>query len=270
MEQCRYSMEELAPVALGLARDFCGHEHSSVSYERAQALMEAVLYCVRELDVFGNNTLVGGKLSPMDAYLSGRQVVIQKFERMQNAYGTLMMDFEDYGVECLCDTVKKGILAFIRSYDVKYAPQETLLTLDYPVLADLHRLSGIDAVSEYVDCICLEQRFLKRMGVPYVRGLLLSCGNEYESAMDNICSIVTQDLAAHFLLDKPLEQAGISEREYLEAARLLSEKTLEEAVCYLETFLKNLIRRQYGEDEALFAYLRCTMRDFAVRMLERV
>ena len=167
MEQLCYSMEELAPVALELAREFCGHEHSSVSYERAQALMEAVLYCIRELDVSGSNALAGEKLSPMDAYLAGRQAVIQKFERMQDTYGTLMMDFEDYGLDCLKDTVRKGILAFIRSYDVKFAPQETLLTLDYPVLADLHRLSGIDAVSEYVNCICLEQNFLKKLDYSY-------------------------------------------------------------------------------------------------------
>ena len=43
-----YDMEELIPLVARLAEKYTGFESSSISYERAQQLMEAVLYCIRE------------------------------------------------------------------------------------------------------------------------------------------------------------------------------------------------------------------------------
>ncbi|NLG04860.1 MAG: hypothetical protein GX567_13670 [Clostridia bacterium] len=48
---------------------------------------------------------------------------------------------DDYGIVCLRDTFYKGIPAFLLHYDAKNKPQETILTLDYPILKDLHELT---------------------------------------------------------------------------------------------------------------------------------
>ena len=41
-------MEELVPIVGKLAGEYMGHASTSVTYETAEQLMEAVLYCVRE------------------------------------------------------------------------------------------------------------------------------------------------------------------------------------------------------------------------------
>ena len=41
-------MEELLPVVAWLAQKYTGGESSSVTYERARYLMEAVIYCIEE------------------------------------------------------------------------------------------------------------------------------------------------------------------------------------------------------------------------------
>ena len=43
-------MEELLPVVAALGEKYTGYEHSSVTYEKAQMLMEAVLYCIGEYE----------------------------------------------------------------------------------------------------------------------------------------------------------------------------------------------------------------------------
>lgn len=266
MEQGSYRMEDLIPVVSELARQYCGYERSSITYERAQELMEAVLYCIREQEACEQAALLTKDHTPMDAYLSGRSIVIEKFEAMQKIYGELTEDFEDYGVECLRDTIELGIPAFIQRYDIKFAPQDTLLTLDYPVLTPLERLTGIDAVLEYVTAVSLEQHFLKKLGAPYVMEALGAYCGEYESMVENICFIVLQDLAFCFILDKSLKQAARNEAERQKAKALLRGKSAGELSRYLELFLKNLILRQYDGDMRLFAYLKNAVSDLAARL----
>ena len=44
-----YTMEELVPVVGRLAEKYCAGESSSVTYEKAEQLMGAVLYCIHEV-----------------------------------------------------------------------------------------------------------------------------------------------------------------------------------------------------------------------------
>ena len=43
-----YQMEELLPIVSELAQKYAGYESTSVTYEKAQSLMEAVLFCLNE------------------------------------------------------------------------------------------------------------------------------------------------------------------------------------------------------------------------------
>ena len=48
METMGYQLEELIPLVAELATGYGGYEHTSITYERAEMLMEAVLYCIHE------------------------------------------------------------------------------------------------------------------------------------------------------------------------------------------------------------------------------
>ena len=45
-----YQMEELLPLVSALTDKFTSKESSSVTYETAQMLMEAVLFCIQEYE----------------------------------------------------------------------------------------------------------------------------------------------------------------------------------------------------------------------------
>ena len=43
-----YEMEELVPIVASLSEKYTSKESTSVSYETARQLMEAVMYCINE------------------------------------------------------------------------------------------------------------------------------------------------------------------------------------------------------------------------------
>ena len=50
MENSEYKMEELIPIVADLVKKYTGNESTSVTYEKAQQLMDAVIYCIKEYE----------------------------------------------------------------------------------------------------------------------------------------------------------------------------------------------------------------------------
>ncbi len=184
-----YEMEELIPIVGRLVEKYTANESTSVTYEKAEQLMGAVLYCIHEAeqqgpqegDVSGNIegasdrhplTVTEKKLSAKQAYEAGEACVEQKTRKALKLYHEILPEFQSYDNACLNDTFVRGLPEFFQWYDVKFQPQNTILTLDYPVLKDISRLSGIDKVYEFIDCIRLEQKFLKKFPGSYVEEIL--------------------------------------------------------------------------------------------------
>ena len=190
MENLGYAPEELMPVVEKLAFRYTGCDHSSVSYERAQMLMEAVLYCIREFRQSQGDALMAKDIPAGEAYRRGQEIVMEKVRELFSLYNEMIPDFKDYGCLCLRDTVRKGTHAFLKSYDFTFAPQETLLTLDYPVREHLEHLCGVDRVLSYMKCICAEQEYLGGMDEREVIAILRGYHREYGYLMENICEIV--------------------------------------------------------------------------------
>jgi len=185
-----YSMEELAPVAGGLIRKYGGYENSSVTYEKAEQLMGAVIYCIREYEA-GNDSrpLPEAKVSACAAYQAGYECVMRKAKKAVTLYNQTAVIFHSYHLRCLKDTFRKGLPEFFRNYDPRFHPQDTILTLDYPVLVNLQDLSGIDRIYEYLRCICLEQKFLAQIPRDEVTECLREYHDCYEGLFENVCHI---------------------------------------------------------------------------------
>lgn len=178
-------MEELLPIVGRLARRYTGMDSTSISYEKAQQLMEAVLYCIREAELASPNGVASRETPPGELYEAGKAAVERKVKKALELYHQLLPDFCDYGNPYLSDTFFKGIPLFFQWYDLEFEPQSTVITLDYPVLKDLSSYSGIDRIYEFLVCIAQEQRFLGTFPEGYVEGLLRSCYRDAEDMPDS-------------------------------------------------------------------------------------
>lgn len=198
-----YPPEELLPIVAELAASYTGNDHTSITWERAGQLMEAVLYCIREYEEAEGDSMLCHRIPARQAYRLGFEKVLRKAETLRLLYNRTAAGFSDWGLKCLKDTFLKGIPLFLQYYDAKYAPQETILTLDYPVLKGLENLSRVDKVLEYVRCIAMEQQFLNSFSEAYVRAALREYHSRYELLIENICSILLQKL----LMDRKQQES---------------------------------------------------------------
>ncbi len=189
----KVNMNEVMNIVTKLAVKYGGIDHSSIPYEKAQQLMGAVLYTIREART-ENRGLQNTQLSLCKEYEMGKEIINQKVIAMKEKFNRLMNNWNDYGNICLYDTVCKGIPEFLKWYDPIYNPQDTILTLDYPILEDLSNLSGIDKVQRYIDDIEIEQKVLSAVGDSYISKEFDDLMNVYNisvnEAVENLCHLV--------------------------------------------------------------------------------
>ena len=198
-----YEMEELVPIVGKLAEKYTSHESTSITYEKAEQLMGAVLYCIHELwESSGNAPSLNKKLSVQRAYEMGAAYVREKTGKALDLYNRILPEFCHYENKCLYDTFVKGIPEFFKWYDIQFEPQNTILTLDYPLLKDISEYTGIDKIFEFIKSIGLEQKFLKLFPAGYVINILSKDNRNWQESMDNICEIVFIHVIGHIILGK--------------------------------------------------------------------
>lgn len=208
-------MEELVPIAADLAKQLLGWESTSMTYEKAEQLMEGVLYCIWEAEEWeDSDAQITALMTARQAYETGLGCVERKVRMALKLYHELFREFDDYGNRCLGDTFFRGLPEFFRWYDMKFEPQNTILVLDYPVLRDLSSVTGVDRIYEFLHCLSLEQEFLREFPSGYVPQLLNEYAGGYRNRIENLCEIVLIVLFRSFSGTR--EQLRSAVRQFLE------------------------------------------------------
>ena len=101
-----------------------------------------------------------GESDGRDGVSYGGSVRGEKTKRALRLYHQILKNFDSYEQHCLNETITKGMPEYFRWYDPIFAPQETLLTLDYPDAGRFEGLYGIDCVERWLSRVKQEQQFL--------------------------------------------------------------------------------------------------------------
>lgn len=259
-----YLMEELVPIVAALSEKYTSKESTSVSYETARQLMEAVMYCINECA--SDQTLVSSqRLSVAEAYQYGYEVLIEKVKRTQAAYNEMIVDFCGYGNRNYEATVQKAIPEFFLYYDAQFAPQETIITMDYPTICPVSGKCGIDAIETYVKYISYEQKFMGAFQRQYVCEILGRDQADHKNGFDNICRVILRHVFGHLLIKKGFqEEAG--EQDYEKLSDLAISSSGQWLRGILKELLEQLINEKYHADEGMGDYLACDIDDLVVEM----
>lgn len=262
-----YEMEELVPIVGRLAEKYTAFESTSITYEKAEQLMAAVLYCIHEAELMENHGLISAEgISAQQAYETGLDYVEKKTRRAMKLYNEILPEFAHYGNDCLYDTFVKGLPEFFRWYDTKFEPQNTILTLDYPVLKNLTEHTGIDRIYEFINCICMEQRFLAKFPEGFVVNILSKYHDSYQTMIENLCEIVLAEVLRHILAKKPLSEQKWTEADELCIQRIFWEKDLKDIRFQSANQLEIFLRKNFRDDGSLFDYFSGCMEDILYRL----
>lgn len=244
-----YEAADLLLVVRDLAERYTGRSSTSVSYETARQLMEAVLYCIGEAGKAENATahsreVAGGeRLTAQEAYRRGYGLVIRRAEEAQTLYNKLILSFNGYESRVYRRTVTRNIPGFFRRYDPRFNPQQDFMGLDYPVFAPLGKRPGIDKVYRYLACISAEQRFLGSMSP------------DYRELPVNIGEIVLRKLLVNLLLGISLEETALRPDRYEALAAEVNAFSGEGLAQRLRELTAGLAGRYFPGEEALARYL---------------
>lgn len=261
-----YQMEELLPIVSELAQKYAGYESTSITYEKAQSLMEAVLFCLSEYNGSAKDNLVQKDISVKEQYNIGAKLLSEKVENIRKIFNEISFQFEDFGVKCLYDTVQKGIPQFLKWYDIKFCPQNTILTLDYPLLIDCSSLTGADAVYKYIWAIQTEQIFLGKFDRNYVMLVLEKYNSEYRDMIENICSIVLTNIIGHIAIKKPFNDIDFLYGEYLQLSKIFAGKSIPDIENVVKDLIKKIVSQFYENDMDMLEYLCYETNNIAVRI----
>lgn len=264
MKDMHFEAEELVPIVAELSVKMTGYESSSITYEKAQQLMEAVLYCIQELGMSaGEGVLLEGDISAQVAYARGYECVIQKIRAALELYHSILPSFLSFGNRCLEETFLKGMPAFFQWYDPKFRPQDTILTLDYPVLKTMQGLSGVDAIYEYLRCIRQEQIFLNAVDSDAVLWILNRYSAEHVDIIENLSQIVFSNIVRHLLAEGSYTQPEFSEQSFSDLGQIVSRYSKMELELILREKAAIFLRTCCGAGNELTDYLSLCISDIA-------
>lgn len=277
--------EKLLPLVSKLSEAYTSKESTSISYDAAKQLMEAVLYCLDAYDKKGdlppapedkNNKetqLFAHEETEDDlffAYSEGYALVLENVSRAREIYNELILSFHSYGNCFLEDTIKKGMPSFFLYYDAKFNPQNQLLTLDYPTMKSTADLQGIDAIHRYLTYIQLEQLFLCAFADEYVYCILNRYHTDYKDLPVNLCELLSQHLLTCLLLEKPLTSTSFSKEDLQKATDYLLIHTRSQVETKLQGLAAFLVKNAYNDNQALLSYLCSGISDFTARLFHGV
>lgn len=261
-----YEMDELLPIVSELAQKYTGYESTSITYEKAQSLMGAVLYCLEEYRNSCANSLVDKNVTVKEKYHIGANLILEKVNSIREIFNAVSIQFDNFGVKCLYDTVQKGIPQFLKWYDIKFCPQDTILTLDYPLLIDCSSLTGADAVYKYIQAIQVEQTFLSLFDRNYVRSVLTNYNSDYRNMSENICGIVLMNTVGHLAVKKSFRDAYFLHEDYFQLSEILKGKSISDIEHIVKNFIEEMVKRYYKDDTDMLDYLCCETNHIATRI----
>lgn len=266
----RYRPEELLPLVKELSEKYTGKASTSITYEAAQQLMKAVLYCIQEYTFGAGKDVLcpGKKVSAREAYELGYELVLKKTQDARECYNQVVEYFDSYGNRAYEETFRIGIPEFFLWYDAKLKPQDHILTLDYPVLGNDVKARGIDRMYEYLWCIDKEQQFLLRFPKAYVRTVNRERYPEYEEYFINVCQTPLRRILCCMLAEIDLTRTELSKEEYLQIEHALDmdEETGKGLKSRLEAALKLLVNQVYEGEEDLYRYLSRDLEDLTFEL----
>jgi hypothetical protein len=269
-----FKTEDLLPLVGELAGKYTSKESTSITYEKARQLMEAVLYCIREYedqDPEGEKLITRGNLTDAKtAYNLGYQMVVQKTKDTQKQYNEMMEEFHSYGNRCYYETFVKGIPGFFLYYDFRFQPQDHILTLDYPVLFPIQSLCGINAIQIYVNCVYLEQMFLRKLPEEYIRHVLTAYSSDCDDLIINVAAITVRNILGGWIAGKEINTKGYTIEEQERVRAFVNGNTREAIETASKEGILKLMNFLFDGYRELGDYFMSDMHDFSFELKNAV
>jgi len=207
-----------------LANEYTRGRSSSIRNDTAERLMLSAMYtlgvvliCMPSPDAAAN-ALIAQPVSGL--YTLGKTAIERKISQAARTYSQLKARALQLKNILYNDTLFEGIPLFFEKYDSAYSAHDTPASIDYPLSRRLERQSGIQYISEYLQCLTHETAFCSHFCD--IDALLSGYHAGFEDLLINIFDIVLACALGCTLLGKPAPYIQMTPNDQEALARLLS------------------------------------------------
>ncbi len=173
-------------------------ESSSVKVETGERIMLSILYCMDACTrSFSNpkdaiNLLISSTIK--ETYEAGLEMVESCLRDTQLLYQEIKNNKLNVPNEAYQDTINQALPQFFKDYDVLFCAQDTMASIDYPLLFDNMQIQGIYYIRQYLATLVQENQFCRFFDGEDTKKLLDQYGQvygiDYKEALINIFEIV--------------------------------------------------------------------------------
>jgi len=231
----QYNMEELMPLLARMIRRYTSNESTSIPNHKARQILGSMLYCMNLTDDTDkeepDGTLLANQMIIKEIYDYGFQKKKEKIEKAKKLFIHIKESFLEIDNEYYRSTILEGMPAFFEHYDLEFDAQNSILTLDYPLVNPVTKLSGIDLIYQYLRSFQVEQAFLSCFNTTTVNQMLAGYHTMYKELVINVCSPVLRCVLVCEIINEDFLQLKLKKESiegFMKLLLTLSENELSE------------------------------------------
>lgn len=224
-------------------------ESSSVQAETAQRLLESILYAIDARTILfadpAEAVVIIIKHGVNAIYNQGFQLVTASTESSRALYLNLKAHKLGVGTHAYNLTIEGGLAGFFADYDPRFQAQDTVASIDYPLLFDDMSITGIFYIEQYLKKLAMENCFCQLFSTASAAKLLERYGQVYaidyrETLLNLFEVLLTNAIFAVLAGSKPLE-LNISPTQFDLLRQRLIDSPLEDCSRLIKAALEALI-----------------------------
>jgi len=202
---------------------YCAGESTSVTAEKAEALLESLLYTLS-----ASGECLNAETEFSSALSRGRRLLQQKKEALKRDYVRMLNSLPEVTNAYYDDTIA-ALREFFLRYKPIYAAHEIPCSIDYWLLCRVpEELRGISYIEEYMRRLKTENVFLRTFDPVKLRMLYELAYGDYRSDFFNLCEPVLINAVGLSLLGGSADTVLLSSEQQAELAALFDGKTEDE------------------------------------------
>lgn len=147
--------------------------------------------------------------------------------------------------EVYTDTFDKALPEFFKSYDIYFNAQDTMCSIDYPLIFDDASLQGITYIKHYLTVLKIETAFCSLFPTDDITTLLMGYGRKHRidiiNAPINLFELTFNNALFSFLSDATSIKLALSKAQFDSACASMSGLPIIEVPNFIDTAIQKMI-----------------------------
>lgn len=228
-EDCERIQYSCIAVLASLSEKYNNGDSSSIPAETAQELLDSILFTVGvklkacpDLEAALEALKTAG-IDPL--FISGLKIIDRKILAAKAIHSRLKNELIETENVYYRSTIVDGINGFFKLYYPGFFAQKIHITADYPTLAKINDLDGIEFIETYLKYLYYENRFLSLFDGWRTERLLLSFAPGYAEMPVNLYEPVLSAAIGCVLCRRPPDKLSLTDDDIERLYDIFSDKT---------------------------------------------